>query len=105
MQAQKYSVQNQLRRRFQRFMSQQGDFHHLLLTILRNLARDADRAAALAAGGLAAPAPEARVVRERFEERAAEYQVADVAAFYESALFVEHGGRLHEDGVHIVLAR
>lgn len=52
VQAQKYSVQKQLRRRFQRFLAAAGDYHHLLLTLLRGMARDAERTAALAAGGL-----------------------------------------------------
>jgi hypothetical protein len=98
-------VQKQLRRRFQRFLAEQGDYNQLLLTILRNMVRDADRAAALAAGGLQAPSAEAHVVRSRFEERAQEYQVTDVDAFYQSPLFAEHGFRVSDDGAHIVLVR
>jgi hypothetical protein len=105
LQAQKHSVQQQLRRRFQRFLAEQGDYNQLLLTILRNMVRDADRAAALAAGGLQAPSREVHVVRSRFEERAQEYQVADVDAFYESSVFAEHGFRLSDGGAHITLVR
>jgi hypothetical protein len=43
LQAQKYSVQKQLRRRYQRFMSERGDYNSLLLTILRNLVSAARR--------------------------------------------------------------
>lgn len=105
VQAQKFSVQKQLRRRFQRFMAEQGDYNSLLLTILRGMVRDAERAAALAASGLAPAAAEVRVSKERFEERAQEYDIADVDAFYNSAMFAEHKFSIAADTAHIVLVR
>ena len=47
---------------------------------------------------------EVSVDRERFEERAAEYEITDVSAFYSSALFAEHRFSLDEAGARIVLA-
>jgi hypothetical protein len=104
-QAQKYSVQKQLRRRFQRFMAEQGDYNSLLLTILRNMVRDADRNAALAAGGLHEPRGPILVAKDRFEDRAQEYQINDVDAFYRSKLFSEHRFSFDEDESHIVMTR
>ena len=105
MQAQKYSVQKQLRRRFQRFMAERGDYNNLLLTILRNMVRDAERAAALVAGGIAAAGVAVSVDKERFEERAQEYQINDVDAFYRSTLFSEHRFAVDEAAARIVMAR
>lgn len=57
--------------------------------------------ARVAAGAAGA---EVSVDRERFEERAAEYEVADVDSFYSSALFAEHRFALDASGSRIVLA-
>lgn len=86
-------------------MAEQGDYNSLLLTILRNMVRDADRNAALAAGGLHQPQGPVLVGKDRFEERAQEYQINNFDAFYRSKLFSEHRFSFDEDKSHIVMAR
>lgn len=104
MQAQKFSVQRQLRKRFQRFMASQSDYNNLLLTILRGMAREATRLAAMTAGD-GAPAAEVQIDRGRFEERAADYSITAVDQFYECPLFRDNGFNLADDGGRIVMAR
>lgn len=104
VQAQKFSVQRQLRKRFQRFMASQGDFNNLLLTILRGMAREASRMVAMTQGDIEAPAA-VEIDRSRFEERAADYSITAVDQFYECPLFQENGFNLAADGGRIVMAR
>jgi hypothetical protein len=104
-QAQKFSVQKQLRRRFQRFIAEQGDFNSLLLTVLRGMVREAHRTAAMAAGGAVEPSATVLVDRGRFEERAAEYAITNVEPFYSSAMFADQHFSLSDDGTSIVLAQ
>lgn len=104
VQAQKFSVQKQLRKRFQRFMAAQSDYNNLLLTILRGMAREASRMAAMTQGDHAAAA-EVQIDRGRFEERAADYSITAVDQFYECKLFQENGFNLAEDGGRIVMAQ
>ena len=71
VQAQKFSVQKQLRKRFQRFMVSSSDYNNLLLTVLRGMAREADRLDALTRGDADYEAPaQVTVDKGRFEERA-----------------------------------
>eukprot|EP00892_Ulva_mutabilis_P011114 jgi/Ulvmu1/8375/UM042_0081.1 len=104
IQAQKYNVQKQLRRRFQRFMAAQSDYNNLLLTILRGMGREAARMAAMTHGEVQAQG-EVEIDRGRFEERAADYCITAVDQFYECTLFRENGFNLAEDGGRIVMAQ
>jgi hypothetical protein len=71
LQAQKFSIQKQLRKRFQRFMVSSSDYNNLLLTVLRGMAREVDRLDVLTRGDAEYEAPnEVSVSRARFEERA-----------------------------------
>lgn len=71
VQAQKFSIQKQLRKRFQRFMVSSSDYNNLLLTVLRGMAREVDRLDALTRGDADYEAPaEVSVDKTRFEERA-----------------------------------
>lgn len=104
VQAQKHNVQKQLRKRFQRFMAAQSDYNNLLLTILRGMARDSARLAAMTAGEADAQA-EVAIDRGRFEERAADYSITAVDQFYECSLFRENGFNLADDGGRIVMVQ
>jgi hypothetical protein len=74
---------------------------------LRSQVRDAERMEALAAGGIADPAAGQgiSVDKERFEERAQEYEINDVEAFYSSSLFTEHRFSLDAAASRIAMAR
>jgi DNA replication licensing factor MCM2 len=104
-QAQKFGVQKQLRKRFQRFLVTQGDYHNLLLTILRGMAREADRLAAMTAGGAYEPLGAVIVDQERFEERAQDYAITNVEAFYTSPLFLQNKFSVDDEHAQIVMAR
>jgi hypothetical protein len=107
VQAQKFSVQKQLRKRFQRFMVSSCNYNSLLLTVLHGMAREADRVEAMTQGEGAYAAQGATCVeRSHFEERAGDYNVAAaVEPFYASALFREAGYSLSDDGQSIVRSR
>jgi hypothetical protein len=47
IQTQKYSMHKALERRFRNYLTRGTDFHHLLLSLLRGLLRDEQRAALL----------------------------------------------------------
>jgi hypothetical protein len=80
LQAQKFSIQKQLRKRFQRFMVSSSDYNNLLLTVLRGMAREVDRLHALTQGNAEYEAPaEVSVDKTRFEERA---QVCSCYTFF-----------------------
>mmetsp|Transcript_31335 Transcript_31335/g.43462 ORF Transcript_31335/g.43462 Transcript_31335/m.43462 type:complete len:877 (+) Transcript_31335:109-2739(+) len=101
---QKYSVQRSLQRKFKQYLSFQRDYNALALDVLRALVRDVmhyeevmGRHANLSQG--------VHVKLKHFEEKAREYDINDLAPFYQSEMFVENGFTLSTENGTIAYIR
>uniref|UniRef100_A0A7S0WTV5 DNA replication licensing factor MCM2 n=1 Tax=Chlamydomonas leiostraca TaxID=1034604 RepID=A0A7S0WTV5_9CHLO len=97
IQTQKYSVHKTLERRFRAFLTHGSDYHQLLMSLLRGLLSDAQRAARL----MGDAASSYKIPLRSLEARAQEHEVTDIKGFLESPLFSSSGFRV--DGGSVVI--
>ncbi|PNW80981.1 hypothetical protein CHLRE_07g338000v5 [Chlamydomonas reinhardtii] len=82
--SQKFTVQQTLERKFSRYLTLPQDYHALLISLLRQALRAVQREQALAGG---AGDTQLKISARLLEDKAREYDIADVSSLYGSAMF------------------
>ena len=94
---QKLSVQKTLQRVFRKYTSAKRDYFALLLDLLRALLREQLQYEELLGNLDGAAAPRCRMRCKQLEDRAREYGITDLSAFYGSRMFLDNNFRLDDD--------
>ncbi|GIL82869.1 hypothetical protein Vretimale_8368 [Volvox reticuliferus] len=86
--SQKFTVQQTLERKFSRYLTLPQDYHSLLMSLLRQALRAAQREQALAGEWQGS---QVKVLGRVLEEKARELEISDVASLYSSSMFRSSG--------------